>query len=178
MRVGPEEKQKVGAIFGVEHPLPQEYEDKARMVTYMEVLHRIHNCLGICHMNTIHGDFDQIDLAQLAELYSTATGWKTAVEDLHRLAMRQLNLGKALNLRHTNFTRKDDLPTRRDFSEPIPSGKLAGWKIDEEKFNRMLDEYYDLHGWDRKTSFPMRKTLIDLNLERVAQDLEKIGKLG
>jgi aldehyde:ferredoxin oxidoreductase len=92
--------------------------------------------------------------------------------------MRQLNLEKALNLRHTNFTRKDDLPTRRDLTEPIPSGKLAGWKIDEEKFNRMLDEYYDLHGWDRKTSFPMRKTLIDLNLESVAQDLEKIGKLG
>ena len=178
MRVGPQEKQKVCAIFGVEHPFPQEYEDKAKMVTYMEVLHRINNCLGICHFNTIFGDFDQIDLAQLAELYSTATGLETAVDDLHRLAMRQLNLEKALNLRHTNFTRKDDLPTRRDLTEPIPSGKLAGWKIDEEKFNRMLDEYYDLHGWDRKTSFPMRKTLIDLNLESVAQDLEKIGKLG
>jgi aldehyde:ferredoxin oxidoreductase len=41
----------------------------------------------------------------------------------------------------------------------------------------MLDDYYDLHGWDRKTSFPIRKTLIDLGLEYVADDLEKIGKL-
>jgi len=59
----------------------------------------------------------------------------------------------------------------------MKSGKLAGWKMDEKKYNEMLDEYYDLHGWDRKTSYPKRKTLIDLDLEYVADDLEKIGKL-
>ncbi len=42
----------------------------------------------------------------------------------------------------------------------------------------MLDDYYDLHGWNRKTSFPTRKTLVALNLKYVADDLEKIGKLG
>ena len=177
MRVGLEEKGKVGLIFGVDHPLPQEYEDKAKMVMYMEALHRVNNCLGICHMNTIHGDFDQIDFPQLAELYSTATGWERSVEDLKRMAMKQLNLEKALNLRHTPFARKDDMPTPRDMTEPIPAGNLAGWKIDVEKFNKMLDEYYDLHGWDRETSFPTRKILIDLDLEYVANDLEKIGKL-
>jgi aldehyde:ferredoxin oxidoreductase len=41
----------------------------------------------------------------------------------------------------------------------------------------MLDEYYDLHGWDRETSYPQRKTLIDLGLSNVADDLAKIGKL-
>jgi aldehyde:ferredoxin oxidoreductase len=70
------------------------------------------------------------------------------------------------------------MPTPRDMSEPIPAGRLAGWKMDEEKYNGMLDEYYDLHGWDRKTSFPTRKTLEDLDLDYVADDLEKIGKLG
>jgi len=69
------------------------------------------------------------------------------------------------------------MPTPRDMTEPIPAGNLAGWKIDVEKFNKMLDEYYDLHGWDRETSFPTRKILIDLDLEYVANDLEKIGKL-
>ena len=42
----------------------------------------------------------------------------------------------------------------------------------------MLDEYYDLHGWDRETSYPKRQTLIDLGLTTVADDLAKIGKLG
>jgi aldehyde:ferredoxin oxidoreductase len=175
--MAPEVKEKVCSIFGVENPYPQVYEDKAKMVTYMEALHRVNNCLGICHMNTIHGDFDQIDLPQLAELYAVATGWDISVFDLKRMAMRQLNLEKAFNLRHTDFTRKDDMPTPRDMQEPIPAGKLAGWKVDEEKFNQMLDEYYDLHGWDRETSFPLRKTLVDLDLEYVAEDLKKIGKL-
>ena len=94
------------------------------------------------------------------------------------MAMKQLNMEKAFNLRFTDFDRKDDMPTPRDLSEPVPTGNLAGWKLDEEKYNRMLDDYYDLHGWDIKTSFPTRKTLMALGIESVADDLEKIGKLG
>ena len=100
------------------------------------------------------------------------------VEDLKRLAMKPLNLEKVFNLRFTNFNRQDDMPTPRDLNEPIPSGNLAGWKIDEGKYNRMLDEYYDLHGWNRETSFPYRKTLEELGLDYAADGLEKIGKLG
>jgi aldehyde:ferredoxin oxidoreductase len=176
-RVVPPEKEKVQKIFGVQNPWPQEYEDKAKMVTYMEALHRVNNCLGICHFNTIHGDWDQIDLPHLADLYSAATGWEVSVEDLRRMAMKQIHLEKAFNLRHTAFDRKDDMPTPRDLLEPIPDGNLAGWRIDEEKYGRMLDEYYDLHGWDRETSFPKRETLFAAGLGDVALDLEKIGKL-
>jgi hypothetical protein len=67
---------------------------------------------------------------------------------------------------------------RPEIGKPIPTGKLAGWKIDKQKYNKMLDEYYDFYGWDRQTSYPNRKTLVDLGLERVAEDLAKIGKLG
>ena len=81
-------------------------------------------------------------------------------------------------MRFTHSDRKDDMPTPRDWEEPIPTGKLAGWKIDKQKYNKMLDEYYDFYGWDRQTSYPNRKTLVDLGLERVAEDLAKIGKLG
>ena len=59
-----------------------------------------------------------------------------------------------------------------------PTGNLAGWKIDVARYNKMLDEYYDLHGWDKETSFPTRNALEVLGLEGVAADLENIGKLG
>ena len=171
--------EKMRSIYGVNNPdKVWEYEGKAKMTAYMEVVHRINNCLGVCHFNTIWGNLDLIDLPQLAELYSTATGWPTSVDDLKRLAERQLNLEKAFNLRFTDFDRKDDLPTPRDLAEAIPTGPAAGWKFDLEKYNGMLDEYYDLHGWDSKTSFPTRKTLVGLGLEAVADDLKKIGKLG
>ena len=171
--------EKAKAVYGVDNPdQPQDYDGKAKMVQYMEVLDRICNSFGVCVINTIYSDFEMIDLPQLAELYSTATGSTTSVKDLERLAMKQLNLEKAFNLRHTTFDRKDDMPTARDLKEPIPTGDLAGWKIDEGKWNEMLDDYYDLHGWDRKTSFPTKRTLVDLGLETVARDLEKIGKLA
>jgi aldehyde:ferredoxin oxidoreductase len=50
--------------------------------------------------------------------------------------------------------------------------------VDKEKYEAMLDEYYDLHGWDRETSFPKRETLIAQGLGYVADDLAKIDKLG
>ena len=148
------------------------------MVLYGEVLQRTNNSLGICHYNTTYLDPHLPDIPQLAELYSLATGWEVSAEDFKHITMRQINLEKALNLRFTSLDRKDDLPTPRDIREPIPSGGFTGWKMDMEKYNEMLDEYYDLHGWNKKTSFPSRKTLEDLGLSYVADDLEKIGKLG
>ncbi len=170
-----EKAHLVYGAAGLDRPL--EYDGKATMVTYMEAVSRMANCLGICLYTTTCLDIDQTDLPQMADLYSAATGWDTSAEDLRRHAMKQLNLEKALNLRFTSFDRKDDMPTARDLAEPIPSGTLKGWRIDRAKYDAMLDEYYDLHGWDRETSYPRRKTLVDLGLDSVADDLEKIGKL-
>ena len=170
--------EKMRKVYGVPNPdKPQDYEHKPRMVKYCEALNRVNNSLGICHFNTTWLDVDMMDLSHIAELYTAATGWETSAEDLEQISERQLNLEKAFNLRFTDFDRKDDMPPPRDMFEPIPTGNLAGWKMDMDKYNTMLDEYYDLHGWDRETSFPKRETLINLGLDSVADDLEKIGKL-
>ena len=100
----------------------------------------------------------------MAELYSSASGLETSVNDLISIALRQLNLEKMFNIRHANFSRKDDMPSTRDLNEPIPSGKLAGWKLDEKKWNKMLNHYYEIHGWDVKTGYPLKHTLDELNI--------------
>lgn len=170
--------EKAKEVYGIANPhKPQEYEGKAALVTYGEILQRANNCLGVCHYNTAYFDPNLPGLPELAELYSAATGWETSEADLRRIMMKLVNLEKALNLRFTDFDRDDDLPTPRDLNEPIKTGNLAGWRIDKEKYNKMLDDYYDLHGWDRETSYPKRQTLIDLGLEDVADDLAKIGKV-
>ena len=172
------DREKARKVYGAEGlDRPWEYEDKPSMVTYMEAVSRIANTLGICLYSTTCLNVDWTDLADMTELYSAATGFYVTVEDLKTIAMRQLNLEKAFNLRFTKFDRKDDMPTPRDQREPIPTGNLKGWKLDIEKYNKMLDEYYDLHGWDRETSYPKRDTLISLGLQDVASDLEKLGKL-
>jgi len=89
-----------------------------------------------------------------------------------------LNIEKAFNLRHTNLSRKDDYPPPRELEEPIPTGHMKGWKIDKEKWNRMLDEYYEMNNWNEETSYPTRRLLEELDLKQVADDLERVGKLG
>jgi aldehyde:ferredoxin oxidoreductase len=171
--------EKAKKVYGVDNPhRAQDYDGKAQMVKSTEILTRVCNSFGVCIWNSAIWDVEMVDVPQLAALYSIATGWETSIEDLGKLAMKQLNLEKAFNLRFTDFDRKDDMPTPRDLNEPIPTGDLAGFKIEEDKWDKMLDDYYDLHGWDRKTSYPKRKTLVDLGLDYVADDLEQIGKLG
>ena len=172
----PEKGKEVYGVDNLDKPL--EYDGKAQAVYYMEAVSRMANCMGICLYSTTCLDVNQTDLLQMAALYSAATGWETSVEDLKRAAMKQLSLEKAINLRFTDFDRKDDMPTPRDLKEPIPTGNLAGWQLDEARYNKMLDEYYDLHGWNKQNSFPCRKALEALGLGYVADDLEKIGKLG
>jgi aldehyde:ferredoxin oxidoreductase len=172
----PEKMQRVYHIEpGDENPLG--YKGKPKMVRIVESIQRAANCLGVCHFNTAWFDLDFMSLPEMAELVSAATGWHVTEEDLFRITQKQLNLEKAFNIRHAGFGRKDDMPTPRDLNEPIPTGKLAGWKIDIEKWNRMLDEYYEIHGWDWKTGNPRRETLEELGIGYVADDLERIEKL-
>ena len=59
--------------------------------------------------------------------------------------------------------------------EPLPDGPAQGQVVDLEF---MLNEYYELRGWDKKTGFPTRRKLSELDLTEVADDLERRGKLA
>ena len=157
---------------------PESYDGKAKLVYYMEALHRMCNTLGICNFNTAHWNISFADMDDLAELTSAAVGREVTVQMMEDAAMRQLNIEKALNLRFTHFDRQDDYPPDREMNEAIPSGLRKGWKIDREKYDKMLDEYYLMHGWDLRTSYPTRATLERYGLADIADDLERIGKLG
>ena len=113
----------------------------------------------------------------LAELTSSLTGMDLGVERLMRIGLRVHNLEKAFNSLHGGFTRKDDYPPKRYWTEPVKSGPYAGEDIDHEVWNRMLDEYYGLHGWDKETGLQTRETLEEIGLKPVADLLEAAGRL-
>ena len=48
-----------------------------------------------------------------------------------------------------------------------------GKAVDKEKFERMLDEYYDLRGWDRATGFPKQEKLRKSACPRLLKGLRK-----
>ena len=49
---------------------------------------------------------------------------------------------------------------------------LKGKAVDREEFERMLDEYYDLRGWDKATGYPRKDKLAELGLDWAAEGLQ------
>ena len=69
------------------------------------------------------------------------------------------------NLRE-GFGRKDDYPPQRYFDEPLPSRLpiVRGKRLNRRKYEKLLDAYYRLHGWD-KNGKPKPETLRKLSLK-------------
>jgi aldehyde:ferredoxin oxidoreductase len=137
----------------------------------------IEDMTGICVFVGTWFGVRALEVSDYAELISSAMGIDATEEDLMLLARKAINLEKAFNTIHTDFDRKDDYPPLRYMEEPVKSGPFAGYKADKEKWDEMLDRYYEIHGWDKTTSLQTAKCLTELGMEDVAEKLEKAGKL-
>jgi len=118
-----------------------------------------------------------LEVSDYAELISSALGVELREEELMKMARRGVNLEKAFNTLHAGFDQKDDYPPRRYLEEPIQTGPYAGSRCDREKWDEMLDRFYELNGWDRETGWPTERGLKELGLDEVAQKLKKAGRL-
>ena len=120
--------------------------------------------------------FKLIDLPGLAAMLKAVTGIDEFgdPEYLTLVGERIWNLERAFNCRE-GFTRADDRLPERFLQESHAEGPLEGQKFELEP---MLDEYYDVRGWDKTTGRPTRKTLERLGLAGVADELERCGCLG
>ncbi|MDH5438496.1 MAG: aldehyde ferredoxin oxidoreductase family protein [Candidatus Bathyarchaeota archaeon] len=109
----------------------------------------------------------------IVDVVATATGWDFTMDELMKTGERIFNLCRAFNVRE-GITRKDDkLPKR--FTEPLPEGPYKGEAFPEDVFERMLNHFYRLRGWNKKTGIPTRKKLEELELRHVADNLENLG---
>lgn len=158
---------------------PYSYEDAPEIVYWQLRAKEIEDIIGICSYGA--GTEDGIPHALMpsnfAELTSCAMGIELSEDEFMLIGQRSYNLEKAFNTIHTGFDRKNDLPHRRFLEDPIPSGPHKGEKLDKEGFNKMLDKFYELHGWDKKTGWQTRKCLEELDMQDVAEKLEKAGRL-
>ena len=68
------------------------------------------------------------------------------------------------------WSRDLDVPPMRWFKEPLTEGPLKGAVLDYEKYNAMLDIYYQKRGWS-KDGVPTRETFEKLGLADVASQL-------
>lgn len=75
------------------------------------------------------------------------TGWDMTVKELSLAGERIYNLERIINT-DRGVSRAKDVTPYRVTNEEIPSGPSKGWKLDPEIFNKLLDEYYAICGWD------------------------------
>lgn len=115
----------------------------------------------------------------------TGTNFMANREDARRIGKRIITLERAIMAREGR-TRTDDMLSDYNFEKEITNALTTGpggqaikvtRKLDRDKFQGVLDEYYRLFGWDKATGLPTRATLEDLGLEDVADELAKVGKL-
>ena len=156
---------------------PTEYENAPEAVFWQSQTKEIEDMAGLCIFVGTWSGAHALEVTEYAELISPAMGIQLKEEDLMLIARRGINLEKAFNTIHAGFTRKDDYPPRRYMEEPIKSGPHAGQRCDKEKWDEMLDRFYELHGWDKETSWQTRECLDTLGLEDVAERLERAGRL-
>ncbi len=100
------------------------------------------------------------------QMIDAANRMKMTTDEFIKVGERIWNLVRMFNARE-GFTRRDDLLPKRMLAEPLPSGVAKGRKLPQRKLSRMLDEYYELRGWDKSTGIPTREKLRELKLNFV-----------
>jgi len=161
--------------FGSEEAVIPTSYNKARVTFYYQNLCTIADALEICKFVT-EWMGQEIGLKDMAGLFSAATGVEMDEKGITEVAERVYTIERAFIVRE-GITRKDDALVGKWGREPVPNGPFKGESIDPEKFNKLLDEYYTLRGWNKKTGVPTRAKLERLGLKGVADELESLGKL-
>lgn len=139
-----------------------------RFVKHGEDFFNLFNIFGQCHRLYISRFYS---MKILAELYSAVTGVEVTPADLKLASERVWNMWRLLNYR-AGFDRKDDEPPQIWFQplkgvdkEYILKDYFGTTPLNKEDLGRLLDDYYDEHGWDKKTSLPTAEKLRELGLD-------------
>jgi aldehyde:ferredoxin oxidoreductase len=84
-------------------------------------------------------------------------------EELLKTGERIYNVERMFNVRE-GTSRKDDIMPERIY-DIVPSGPTKGTcLLTREELNQMLDEYYELRGWD-KNGIPTEEKKKELKLQ-------------
>jgi len=154
--------------FGTEEAAVASSYDKAAVTAYGQDVCALVDSFELCKCNT--GSIGvAIDIKDLAYLFSLATGVEMDEKAMSTAGARIYNVERAFLIRE-GMTRKDDVLGGKWGNEPIPDGPCKGERIDPQKFDKLLDEYYQVRGWDSQ-GIPTASTLSALGLEDIAEDI-------
>jgi len=138
---------------------------KVRWFVLNQHIYSLLNTLSMCFFTV--GPARLFRLRHLVEMVEASTGWETSLFELMMLGERTTTLAR-LVLAREGFTREDDMLPERLF-QPLETGILTGTKLDRQRFEKALDYYYEMMGWDVKTGIPREARLYLLNIADLSQ---------
>ena len=157
------DQHPIGILKGV--PARDLSPYKARWFVQNQHVYSLLNTLSMCFFTV--GPARLYRLNQIVDMIEGATGWETSLYELMQTGERTTTLARMVNVRE-GIDRKDDvLPDR--FFEPLETGPLTGVKLDRDQFERALDYYYEMMGWDIVTGRPREARLYQLNIMDLSQ---------
>lgn len=134
-------------VFAASIP-PYTSEGKGQMVYNLGEFNAVKFSLCICDFwGTISYDI-------MAEMLTLVTGRQWTADEMGEVGRRVLNIGRAFNQRE-GFNRAHDTIPKRLVKDALGGeGPAAGQKIPQEAFEDMLDQYYEVMGWDKDGMMP------------------------
>jgi aldehyde:ferredoxin oxidoreductase len=152
-------------------------ENKAdKVIEFQRIRGGMFESLVACRFPWIELGFE---LDHYLDYFEAATGVKMAFEDFWDLGDRIYTLIRAFWVREYEgiWGRQMDYPPKRWFEEPLSKGALKGKHLEREKYNLLLQAYYNKRGWDNR-GIPTKATMEKLNLVEEIAELEKLVKLN
>lgn len=162
--------------FGTESAMDEgTWEKKLDVALFHQLFVLIENSSTFCEwmFPRFYSNYTEDKMGTLglpAQFWSAITGVDVTYEELNKKAERILALERAITVKEGR-TREDDWFYDDYFDDNNWTEK------DKDDFRKVMDEYYDRVGWDGRTGWPTRQRLEALDLKKIADELQTIGKL-
>ena len=147
---------------------PFTFEGKAQLVIDLQNAQFAKFSMGVC-------DFWPITSDNLARLFEVTYGGNWSGKDMVRIGERIFNLQRMFNVM-AGFDRTQDTLPERFFTETLKEGPPKDKKIPRQAFEKALDAYYALRGWDNKGR-PTLEKLQSLDIEPAFIEAYRSGKI-
>ena len=137
------------------------------MIWWHELLNAVCDSIGFCRFLTVFSSPHALQYPEFSELIRLATGMTLSSEELMKAGERIYTLERQYLVK-LGLSRKDDTLPTRYLDEPVPYGPSAGAFFRRDELERMLNEYYQLHGWEAN-GVPCAATLSRLELDDLSE---------
>lgn len=143
-------------------------EKVAKLIELQQIRGGIFESLVACRLPWIEVGFS---LDWYPKFLKAATGEDITFDELKKLGDRIYALIRCFWKReYADFGRSWDMAPERWVAEPLTKGPLKGTKVDRKGYEKMLNWYYEMRGWD-ENGIPTKQTLDNLGLPEVASAL-------